>query len=554
VLLRLHIENLALIEHAELELDPGLNVLTGETGAGKTMLAQAIGLIAGGQPAAEMVGVHGDESYVEAEFAVPEEFFADDSLEAVAALRPEGEETLVVARRLSRAGRSRALVWGRSCARADLQAIGERLLEISSQHEARRMARPSHALDLLDDYADLGAARRAMADAWSDLRASRAELERQREATRDAERRRSELEGLVETIAALAPEPGERDRLSEERQRLRHLDDLRAAAGDALALLNPDDGDGAQLLAGRAAELVGGVEEIEPRLAATAAELRDVGERLQETAIELRSYLNELEADPARLDWIEDRLAAFGELERRHGLSIDGVVELAADAEVSLRQLDGDGGRLAELQSEVEAAERRAKAAAAKLSRARKSALPRFTRDVEAELADLGMEDAKLEPALDAAEMGARGTDALTLLIAANPGLPAAPLAQTASGGELSRIALAIRVAARSGGGPATLLLDEVDAGVGGRTANAVGEKLKALAASAQLLCITHLPQIAAHADAHFRVEKLPGDPTATRIVRLRDGEVVDEVARMLGADEDDAAARRHARSIVKAS
>ena len=150
--------------------------------------------------------------------------------------------------------------------------------------------------------------------------------------------------------------------------------------------------------------------------------------------------------------------------------------------------------------------------------------------------------------------MGARGTDALALLIAANPGLPAAPLSQTASGGELSRIALAIRVAARSGGGPATLLLDEVDAGVGGRTANAVGEKLKALAASAQLLCITHLPQIAAQADAHFRVEKLPGDPTATRIVRLRDGEVVDEVARMLGADEGDAAARRHARAIVKAS
>ena len=538
MLLRLHIENLALIEHAELELDPGLNVLTGETGAGKTMLAQAIGLIAGGQPAAEMVGVHGDESYVEAAFAVSEEFFADDSLEAVAALRPEGEETLIVARRLSRAGRSRALVWGRSCARADLQAIGERLLEISSQHEARRLARPGHALDLLDDYADLGPARRAMAEAWSGLRACRAELERQREATRDAERRRAELEGLVEAVAALAPEQGERARLSEERQRLRHLDDLRAAAGDALALLNPDDGEGAQLLAGRAAELVGGVEEIEPLLAATAGELRDVGERLQEAAIELRSYLDGLEADPARLDWIEDRLAAFGELERRHGLSIDGVVELAADAQTALRQLDGDGGRLAELQAEVEAAERRARAAAAKLSRARASALPRFTRDVEAELADLGMEDAKLEPALDTADMGARGTDALALLIAANPGLPAAPLSQTASGGELSRIALAIRVAARSGGGPSTLLLDEVDAGVGGRTANAVGEKLKALARSAQLLCITHLPQIAAQADAHFRVEKLPGDPTATRIVRLRD-------ARGRGRGRADAGRRR---------
>ena len=372
MLLRLHIENLALIEHAELELEPGLNVLTGETGAGKTMLAQAIGLVAGGQPAAEMVGVHGDESYVEAEFAVPDEFFADESLEAVAALRPEGEETLVVARRLSRAGRSRALVWGRSCARADLQAIGERLLEISSQHEARAArpagprARPARRL------------RRPRAAAPDDggrlvgPRASRrAELERQREATRDAERRRSELEGLVEAVAALAPEPGERDRLSEERQRLRHLDDLRAAAGGALALLNPDDGDGAQLLAGRAAELVGGVEEIEPRLAAMGAELRDVGERLQEAAIELRAYLGELEADPARLEWIEERLAAFGELERRHGLSIDGVVELAAEAQRSLEQLDGDGGRLAELQSEVEAAERRARAAAAKLSRAR---------------------------------------------------------------------------------------------------------------------------------------------------------------------------------------
>jgi DNA repair protein RecN (Recombination protein N) len=554
VLLRLHIENLALIEHAELELDPGLNVLTGETGAGKTMLAQAIGLIAGVQPAAEMVGAHGDESYVEAEFAVPEEFFADHSVEAVAALRPEGEETLVVARRLSRAGRSRALVWGRSCARADLQAIGERLLEISSQHEARRMARPGHALDLLDDYADLAPARRAMADAWSALRACRAELERQREATRDAERRRSELEGLVEAIAALVPEPGERDRLSEERQRLRHLDDLRAAAGDALQLLNPDDGDGAQLLAGRAAELVGGVEEIEPRLAATAGELRDVGERLQEAAIELRSYLDELEADPARLDWIEDRLAAFGELERRHGLSIDGVVELAADAQVALQQLDGDGGRLAELQSEVEAAERRAKAAAAKLSRARASALPRFTRDVESELADLGMEDAKLEPVLESADMGARGTDALTLLIAANPGLPAAPLSQTASGGELSRIALAIRVAARSGGGPATLLLDEVDAGVGGRTANAVGEKLKALAASAQLLCITHLPQIAAYGSSHFLISKtIRKDRTMTGVARLAGPDREQEMARMIGGADISATVLASAREMLEA-
>ena len=410
MLLRLHIENLALIEHAELELDPGLNVLTGETGAGKTMLAQAIGLIAGGQPAAEMVGVHGDESYVEAEFAVPEEFFADDSLEAVAALRPEGEETLIVARRLSRAGRSRALVWGRSCARADLQAIGERLLEISSQHEARRLARPGHALDLLDDYADLGPARRAMADAWSGPARVPGGA---RAAARGDARRRAAAGGAGGAGRGRSPRwrPSRVSATGCRRSGSGCATSTTSAPRPAMRsqLLNPDDGEGAQLLAGRAAELVGGVEEIEPRLAAMAGELRDVGERLQEAAIELRSYLDELEADPARLDWIEDRLAAFGELERRHGLSIDGVVELAADAQTALRQLDGDGGRLAELQAEVEAAERRAKAAAAKLSRARASALPRFTRDVEAELADLGMEDAKLEPALDIGRHGRAG-------------------------------------------------------------------------------------------------------------------------------------------------
>ena len=554
VLLRLHIENLALIEHAELELDPGLNVLTGETGAGKTMLAQAIGLIAGVQPAAEMVGVHGDESYVEAEFAVPEEFFADDSLEAVAALRPEGEETLVVARRLSRAGRSRALAGaGRApaptCRRSASACWRSRP---STRRVGWRVRATPATCSTTTPTSRL--ARRAMADAWSALRACRAELERQREATRDAERRRSELEGLVEAIAALAPEPGERDRLSEERQRLRHLDDLRAAAGDALQLLNPDDGDGAQLLAGRA----GGAGR---RRGADRASAGGHGRRAARRRRAAAGGSHRTAVVPRRA---RGRPGAAG-LDRGPP---GGVRRAGAPPRAVHRRRGRAGGRragrpaparrrrrrLAELQSEVEAAERRAKAAAAKLSRARASALPRFTRDVESELADLGMEDAKLEPALESADMGARGTDALTLLIAANPGLPAAPLSQTASGGELSRIALAIRVAARSGGGPATLLLDEVDAGVGGRTANAVGEKLKALAASAQLLCITHLPQIAAQADVHFRVEKLPGDPTATRIVRLRDREVVDEVARMLGAEEGDAAARRHARAIVKAS
>jgi DNA repair protein RecN (Recombination protein N) len=204
-----------------------------------------------------------------------------------------------------------------------------------------------------------------------------------------------------------------------------------------------------------------------------------------------------------------------------------------------------------ELARRLSEAEERAEACAMRLRRTRQKVVPRFARAVEAELADLGMDEARLEVRLERTETGARGADRVTLLLAANPGLAAAPLADVASGGELSRIALAVRVAARSGGGPGTLLLDEVDAGVGGRTARAVGEKLRRLAEDAQLICITHLPQIASLAERHFRVEKSPGDPTITAVSRLADGEVVDEIARMLGGEEGDEAAKRHAAAMV---
>jgi DNA repair protein RecN (Recombination protein N) len=547
MLLRLQIDNLALIEHAELEPTAGLNVLTGETGAGKTMLAQAIGLVAGGAPASGMVGPHGEEAYVEAEFAVPGEFWDDQALEAVAGLRPEGEDTLVVARRLSASGRSRALVWGRSCARSDLEAIGERLLEVSSQHEARRLSRPSYQLDLLDSAAGLGEAAEAAARAWAALRAARAELDEARAESRDMARRRGELEELVSRIEGAEVEPGERGRLADERERLRHLDDLAAALAGAVALVNPEDGDGALALAGRAAEQVAGVERFDASLQPLAAELRDAAVRLQESGLEIRARLDDLEADPGRLEHLEGRLQLFAELERRFGAPVEDLVEEAAQAREALARLDEGGERLAALERAVEDALQRARKAASALTRRRKAAAEPFAQSVEKELADLGMADARLEVEIEPADLGPRGADAVTLQLAANAGLSAQPLAQVASGGELSRIALAVRVAARSGGGPGTLLLDEVDAGVGGRTARAVGEKLRRLSASAQLICITHLPQIAGMAETHFRVEKSPGEPTVTGVVRLRDDEVVDELTRMLGADEADGSARETA-------
>jgi DNA repair protein RecN (Recombination protein N) len=550
-LLRLQIENLALIEHAELDLAEGLNVFTGETGAGKTMLAQAIGLLAGAPPVAGMVGPHGAETYVEAEFAVPEGFFDGELPASVAELRPDGEETLVVARRISGSGRSRALLWGRSCARGDLEALGEVLLEISSQHEARRLALAATQLDLLDAAAGNDELRRAAATAWWALRDARASLEQARAEAGEAERRRVELEELARRIEEAAVADGERPALELERERLRHLDELAAGLGGAADLISPDDGEGALSMAARATELVTDAQRYQPDLAELAGELRDACLRLQEAGIELRAQLDGLEAEPDRLEWVESRLQLFADLERRFGGEIEQLVDRAAEARRSLDLLAEGGRLLADREQVVATALAEAERCAGRLHDAREAAAVGFARAVEAELTDLGMEGARLEVAIEVAALGARGADRVRLMLAANPGLPAAPLADVASGGELSRIALAVRVAARSGGGAATLLLDEVDAGVGGRTARAVAEKLKRLSSSAQLLCITHLAAIASAADAHFQVEKSTGEPTTTAVRRLADAEVVDEVARMLGGEEGDEEARRHAAAML---
>jgi DNA repair protein RecN (Recombination protein N) len=550
MLLRLHIENLALIERADIEPAPGLNVLTGETGAGKTMLAEAIGLLAGSQPAAGLIGPHAAEAYVEAEFELPGAFFETPGLEAVAGLRPDGEDTLVVARRLLPSGRSRALVWGRTCARADLEALGERLLEVSSQHEARRLAQPARQLELLDGYAGCEAQTAAMADAWRERRSAAAALDAARSQAADAARRRLDLEDLVARADALAVEPGEPEALRAESVRLRHLDELTAAAADAAELLSPADGDGAQALAARAGEAVALAAEYEPRMAAVAAELRDAAARLQESAMELRGFVDGLEADPGRLEHVETRLEAFTQLERRYAAPLDRVLDMAAEARSALERLDGSEAELERLAAASAAAEEHARECAAELTAARAEAAPAFAGAVEAELADLGMAEARFGVAIEPADLGPRGADRVVLELAANPGLSAGPVADTASGGELSRIALAIRVAARARSGPGVLLLDEVDAGIGGRTARAVAGKLQQVAEGAQVLVITHLPQIAGVADAHFRVEKLHGDPTATAIVRLDGAELVDELARMLGGEEGDEAARKHAEAL----
>jgi DNA repair protein RecN (Recombination protein N) len=535
MLRRLRIENLVLIRDAELSLSPGLNAITGETGAGKTILAQAIGLLLGGRGDAALIGAAGDEAYVEAELDVPPDFLAEDGLEPLAELRPEGEEGLVLARRVFADGRTRAYAWGRSVAREDLAQAAERLIAMSGQFEQRRLARASYRLDVLDGFVgEEQLRRRAEARAaWRELLAARRRHDELRAGADAAEARLTELQALVEATDGW--EPDTEDGLRAERERLRHVTELAdgaAAAADAVA---PDDGDGAAALVARAERAVAPLERIAPELARAGDELRDVELRLRETASELRSFLSSLEAEPGRLEQVEGELEQIAEAKRRFRVqTYEELLTRSGEARAELDAIEDGYDPAAAAEEALAAAERAVRAFSTDLHEARSDAVPRFAAAVAQELGDVGMGEGEFRVELAARDPGPAGEDEAVFLMRPNAGLPFAPVAETASGGELSRIALAIAAV----GGGETMVFDEIDAGIGGETAHKVAETLRRLAERAQVVTITHLPQIASVAERHFRVDKVPGDPTHTRIEELADDERRDELQRMLGGAE----------------
>jgi DNA repair protein RecN (Recombination protein N) len=536
MLRRLRIENLVLIREAEFDLAEGLNAITGETGAGKTILAQAIGLLLGAKGDAKAIGPAGKEAYVEAEFDVPDGFFDEEGLESLAELRPDDEPGLVVARRIFADGRSRAYAWGRATAREDLAAATELLVGMSGQFEQRRLARPAYQLEVLDSFLGEPQLRRraGMRVAWRELAAAR---RRHDEITTDAaaaEARLAELEALVEDTSGF--EPGTEASLLAERERLRHVTELAEGAASAAEALSPDDGDGAALLAARAERAIAPLERLAPELAAAAAELREAEVRLRDVAAELRSFLDSLEAEPGRLEHVEGELERIATTKRRFACSsYEELIERAEAARQELDAREAGADPAAEAAAALAEAEALVDGLAAELHEARADARPRFADAVAAELRGIGLGDGEFHVELADRDLGATGRDAVTFLIRPNPGLPFAPVAETASGGELSRIALAIAAAA---GGKMTLVFDEIDAGIGGETAHGVAQTLRRLGERSQVVTITHLPQIASVADRHLRVEKVPGDPTYTRIEQLAESERKEELERMLGGRE----------------
>jgi DNA repair protein RecN (Recombination protein N) len=536
MLRRLRIENLVLIHEADLALAPGLNAITGETGAGKTILAQAIGLLLGAKGDSAYIGPDGAEAYVEAELDLPAGLLDEEELASLADLRPEDEEGLMLARRVFPDGRTRAYAWGRGAAREDLAAAGERLIAMSGQFEQRRLSRPSYQLDVLDSFVGADQLRRRAEAriAWRELLAARHRHEELEQGAAAADARLAELRALVEDTSGF--EADTEETLRAERERLRHVTELAEGAAAAAEALAPDDGEGAAGLVGAAERAVSPLESLAPDLARAGDELRDAELRLRETASELRGFLTTLEAEPGRLETLESELDRIADAKRRfRASSYEELLGRAAEARAELEALDEGFDPAAAAAEALAAAERNVRRVSGELHDARHEAAGRFAKAVAAELAGIGLGEGQFVARVTERDTGSTGSDEVIFLIRPNSGLPLAPVAETASGGELSRIALAIAAVA----GGETMVFDEIDAGIGGETAHRVAETLKRLAdRGAQVVTITHLPQIASIADRHFRVEKIPGDPTHTRIEQLGEAQRRDELQRMLGGSE----------------
>jgi DNA repair protein RecN (Recombination protein N) len=560
VLRELRIENLLLIERAELRLGEGLNAITGETGAGKTVLAHSLDLLMGGKAKGNIVRPGAAEAWVEGVFDLPAGLLDEPEFAELAERLPEGADEVVLGRRVSAGGRTSAFVAGRAATAADLKLLGGRLLAFFGQHEHRKLTISSAQLEILDGFA--GAEHLALRQRYREahrecvqLAAELAELrEREGSRERDLDLYRYELSEIEE----VGPDPAERDGMAADRERLRHAEGLREAAGGAHAALvgAEEDGGGAgaalaqaESLLNGAAGLDSGLDAIAERVAALAVELADAG-------AELRDYAETLEADPAALLAIEERLEAVDRLERKHGGSVESVLTHAERCREEIARLEGAEERGAEAEAALSAAEALRAELGEQLSAGRVAATAPLEKRVAAELDRLSMAGATLEAVLEPHPdgFGPSGRETVELRVAPNPGIEPAPLRDAASGGELSRVMLAL-----SGLGKAasagTLVFDEIDAGVGGNTARVVGERLRALGSEHQVLCITHLPQVASLADTHFRLEKdVDGEQAVATVERLDGEAVVEEIRRMLGGEGGDEAATRHARELLAAA
>jgi DNA repair protein RecN (Recombination protein N) len=552
MLVDIRVRNYAIIDEVDLELGGGLTVLTGETGAGKSILVDALGLVLGDRADAAAVRHGAGRAEITATFDLEDRpevagWLAQNDMDA------DGE--CVIRRIISREGRSRAYVNGCALPLQTLRALGEMLVEIHGQHEHQTLTRRPVQRALLDAFGGHEAQADAVRDAHRDREALRERLERLRAAELNRENRLDLLRYQVNELEGLALEPGEVGELETEDRRLQNVERLASSASLAQQLLYEDEEGSAQQRLGRARQEIDSAAELDPGLAGAARLIEEAEIQISEAADDLRRYLADLEMDPERQAFVANRLAAVRDLSRKHEVAPDDLADRLEALREELDELETAGATLSELESALEEATARYRAAAESLHQLRVVAAGKLSEAITAAMHQLGMPGGRFEATVvrdESEQFAAHGIDAVEFLVSANPGQPPAPLARVASGGELSRISLAIQVTTTSNAQCPCLVFDEVDAGVGGGVAEIVGRRLRELGEDSQVVCVTHLPQVASQSHHHIRVAKLTdGKHTRTSLTSLGPDERVEELARMLGGVEITETTRRHAREMI---
>jgi len=547
MLTELTIKNFAIIDHLRIEFSPGLNALTGETGAGKSILVDAIGLILGGKASIEMIRTGAEEASVEAFF----DLSAGEVAEILRRFDLEKNEGLVIRRLVNRSGKSRAYLNGNAVTLNRLEEISGELVNIYGQHEHQHFLEPKRHVDILDGAGDLLSRRRSYEEMYAQWRQAAGEME---DWTRRQQQRRERLELLdfqsqeISRARLQEPKPGEpneEEALTAERARLVHAEKLFEIAHQGFEALYGESGSVVERLKATRQRLREG-EKIDPSLSLLRQTLETAVLQTEDAASSLRSYRDKIHFDPMRLEEIEARLDEIRKLKRKYGSSLEEVFAYKKRLDEERKGLENLEEKIAEVQARTDHFYHQALQSARELSRQRKQIARSLDAMVEAELADLGMAKTRFQTRLESEDLNPEGTaspslgeyglDRVEFLLSPNPGEELKPLAKIASGGELSRIMLALKRIFTRGSGVRTMIFDEVDAGIGGAIAEVVGRKLKDIARRHQVFCITHLAQIASYADVHYKVaKKMQNARTRVEVERLKDEGRVKEIARMLG-------------------
>jgi len=553
VLTHIQIRDLAIIDSVELELDGGLTVLTGETGAGKSIVVDALLLATGGRAGAEVVRHGAERAEVTATFDVTSNGAALAWL-AEQAIEHEGE--CLLRRVIAVDGRSRAYVNGQAMPIQSLRQLGELLLDVHGQMEYQSLVKRSAQRELLDRCGDHAGLLELVKETWSTVSKLRADYERAAASASDREARLELLRYHLSELDALDLRPGEIEELALERPRLAQRERLASGAREIVQLLREAEDVSAEQTLARALSVARSLQSLDPRYADIARLIDESLIALREGVEAVERYEASLDTDPARHEWVEQRLAAAESIARKHRVEPARLCELRQELAAELARLEGLDASLESLQKALTEAQQRFATTCAQLSAARKETAKALSAKITALMQTLGMPGGVLE--IDVRPLGPEaggptGADEIEFRVSANPGQPPKPLAKVASGGELSRISLAIQVAGVQDACLPCLVFDEVDAGVGGAVAEIVGRQLRALGERTQVLCVTHLPQVASQAHAHIRVAKITdGKATRTTLHKLTPDERVEEIARMLGGVDITSKAREHAAEMLR--